>query len=51
MTAAHRVVGWPTAGAVVEVAAVASYEHAYALVRVQGEAGWVAHLLPLTVNR
>jgi hypothetical protein len=40
-----------TAGAVVGVAvvaAVASYEHAYALVRAHGEAGWTARLVPLT---
>jgi hypothetical protein len=28
--------------------AVASYEHAYALVRVHGEAGWTGRLVPLT---
>ena len=33
MTGADRVIRWSTAGAVVGVAAVASYEHAYALVR------------------
>jgi hypothetical protein len=32
------------------VAAVASYEHAYALVRAHGEAGWSARLVPLTVD-
>ena len=32
------------------VAAVASYEHAYALVRVQSEEGWTGRLVPLTVN-
>jgi hypothetical protein len=40
-------------GAVVGVAAVAvtaSYEHAYALVRAHGEAGWTARLVPLTVD-
>lgn len=31
-------------------AAVASYEHAYALVRVHGETGWTARLVPLTVD-
>jgi hypothetical protein len=32
------------------VAAVASYEHAYALVRAHGEAGWTGRLVPLTVD-
>jgi hypothetical protein len=32
------------------VAAVVSYEHAYALVRAHGEAGWTARLIPLTVD-
>jgi len=53
VTAADRVIRWSTAGAVVEVAAVAavaSYEHAYALVRAHGEAGWTARLVPLTVD-
>jgi hypothetical protein len=53
MTAADRVIRWTTAGAVVgvaAVAAVASYEHAYALVRVYGEAGWTGRLVPLTVD-
>jgi hypothetical protein len=35
---------------VAAVAAVASYEHAYALVRVHGEAGWTGRLVPLTVD-
>jgi hypothetical protein len=50
VTAADRVIRWTTAGAVVGVAAVASYEHAYALVRVHGEAGWTGRLVPLTVD-
>jgi Protein of unknown function (DUF2637) len=53
MTAADRVIRWSTAGAVVgvaAVAAVASYEHAYDLVRAHGEAGWTARLIPLTVD-
>ena len=53
MTGADRVIRWSTAGAVVGVAAaaaVASYEHAYALVRLHGEAGWTARLVPLTVD-
>jgi uncharacterized protein DUF2637 len=32
------------------VASVASYEHAYELVRTHGEAGWTARLVPLTVD-
>ena len=51
--AADRVIRWTTAGAVVgvaAVAAVASYEHAYALVRPHGEAGWTGRLVPLTVD-
>lgn len=53
MNAADRVIRWSTAGAVlgvVLVAAVASYEHAYDLVRAHGEAGWTACLVPLTVD-
>jgi hypothetical protein len=53
MTAADRVIRWTTAGAVLgvaAVAAVASYEHACALVRAHGEAGWTGRLVPLTVD-
>jgi hypothetical protein len=53
MTATQHVIKWSTACAVVGVAAiaaVASYEHAYALVRVHGEAGWTGRLVPLTVD-
>jgi hypothetical protein len=53
MTAMERVIRWSTAGVVVGVAvvaAVASYEHAYSLVRVHGEAGWTGRLVPLTVD-
>ena len=53
MTAADRVIRWTTAVAVIgvaAVAAVASYEHAYDLVRAHGEAGWTARLVPLTVD-
>jgi Protein of unknown function (DUF2637) len=53
MTGADRVIRWTTAGVVVgvaAVAAVASYEHAYALVRAHGEVGWTARLVPLTVD-
>ena len=53
MTATEHVIRWSTAGAVVgvaAVAAVASYEHAYALVRAHGEAGWTGCLVPLTVG-
>ena len=41
--AADRMIRWTTAVAVIgvaAVAAVASYEHAYDLVRAHGEAGW-----------
>jgi Protein of unknown function (DUF2637) len=51
--AADQVIRWTTAGAVVgvaAVAAVASCEHAYALVRAHGEAGWTGRLVPLTVD-
>jgi Protein of unknown function (DUF2637) len=53
MTATEHIIRWSTAGAVVgvaAVAAVASYEHAYALVRAHGEAGWTGRLIPLTVD-
>jgi hypothetical protein len=53
MTAADRIIRWTTAGAVVCVAAVgavASYEHASALVRAHGESGWTGRLIPLTVD-
>jgi hypothetical protein len=52
VTAADRVIRWSTALAVLGVAvvaAVASYEHAYDLVRAHGEVGWTARLVPLTV--
>jgi uncharacterized protein DUF2637 len=53
MNAADRVIRWSTALAVLgvaAVAAVASYEHAYDLVRAHGESGWTARLVPLTVD-
>jgi hypothetical protein len=53
MTGADRTIRWSTAAAVVGVAVVAavvSYEHAYALVHAHGETGWTAHLIPLTVD-
>jgi hypothetical protein len=53
MTAADRIIRWTTAGAVVgvaAVAAVASYEHASALVQVHGESGWTGRLIPVTVD-
>jgi hypothetical protein len=53
VTTADRVIRWTTTVAVIGVAAVAaiaSYEHAYGLVRVHGEAGWTARLVPLTVD-
>src|SRR3984957_6796373 len=53
MSTADRVIRWSTALAVLGVAAiaaVASYEHAYDLVRAHGEASWTARLVPLTVD-
>jgi uncharacterized protein DUF2637 len=53
VTVTERVIRWSTAGAVVGVAAVAaaaSYEHAYALVRAHGEAGWTGRMVPLTLD-
>jgi Protein of unknown function (DUF2637) len=53
MSRADRVIGWSTALAVLgvaAVAAVASYEHAYDLVRTHGESGWTARMVPLTVD-
>ena len=53
MSGADRVIKWSTAGAVLgvaAVAAVASYEHAYDLVRAHGESGWTARMVPLTVD-
>jgi hypothetical protein len=53
MRGADAVIRWSTALAVLGVAAVAaaaSYEHAYDLVRAHGEAGWTARLVPLTVD-
>ena len=50
---ADRVIRWTTAAVVIgvaAVAAVASYEHAYALVLGHGEAGWTVRLVPLTVD-
>jgi hypothetical protein len=50
---ADRIIRWTTAGValgVAVVAAVASYEHAYDLVRMHGESGWTARLAPLTVD-
>jgi len=53
MSGADRVIRWSIALAVLGIAlaaAVASYEHASALVRPHGEPGWTAHLVPLTVD-
>lgn len=53
MSSGDRVIRWSTALAVLGVAvvaAVASYEHAYDLVRAHGESGWTAHMVPLTVD-
>ena len=51
--ATERIIKWSTAAAVVcvaTVAAIVSYDHAYALVRTYGEDGWTARLVPLTVD-
>jgi hypothetical protein len=53
MTGTDRSIRWSTAAAVIGVAVVAavvSYEHAYELVHAHGETGWVAHLIPLTID-
>lgn len=53
MSGADRTIRWSTALAVLgvaTVAAVASYEHAYDLVRMHGESGWTARLVPLMVD-
>ena len=53
MSGADRIIRWSTGLAVLGVAAVAaaaSYEHAYDLVRAHGESGWTAHMVPLTVD-
>jgi Protein of unknown function (DUF2637) len=53
VTAAERVIRWSRRGwwfGAAAVAAVASYEHAYALVRAHGEGGWTGRLVPLTVD-
>src|SRR5215831_2566951 len=53
MTAVERViqvVDGAGRGRGAAVAAVASYEHAYALVRAHGEIGWVGRMVPLTVD-
>jgi hypothetical protein len=53
MSGADRTIRWSTAAAVIGVAVVAavvSYQHAYALVHVHGETGWTARLIPLTVD-
>jgi hypothetical protein len=53
MTTTGEIIRWSTARAVVgvaAVAAVASYEHAYSLVRAHGETGWIGRLVPLTVD-
>ena len=52
MSSADRVISWSTAIPVLGVAAaaVASYEHAYDLVRAHGEDGWTARMVPLTAD-
>jgi hypothetical protein len=48
--AADRVIRWTSAGAVAGVAAMASYEHAHALVRPHGEAGRTERPASLTMD-
>jgi len=53
MSVADRTIRWSTAGIVLgvaAVAAVASYEPAYDLVRAHGESGWTARMVPFTVD-
>jgi hypothetical protein len=53
VTTADRVIRWSTAFAVLgvaTVAAAASYDHAYDLVRAHGESGWTARMVPLMVD-
>lgn len=53
MSGTDRIIRWSTAVVVLGVAgvaAVASYEHAYDLVRAHGESGWTARMVPLTVD-
>ena len=53
MSGGDRIIRLSTALAVLgvaAVAAVASYEHAYDLVRAHGESGWTARMVPLTVD-
>lgn len=53
MMSADRVIRWTIAGTmlgVAAVAAVASYEHAYDLVRMHDGSGWTARLIPLMVD-
>jgi Protein of unknown function (DUF2637) len=53
VSGADRTIRWSTAVAVIGVAVVAavvSFEHAYALVHAHGETGWTARLIPLTVD-
>jgi hypothetical protein len=48
MSGGDRITRWSTAFVVLGVAAVAgvaSYEHAYDLVRAHGESGWTAHMV------
>ena len=45
-----RLIRYTTALAVMAVAAITSYQHAYELVRSHGESGVTARLLPFTVD-
>jgi RAMA domain-containing protein len=48
--AADRIIQWTTAGAVIGVAAIASYMHPYALARAHGEAGLAGLPVSLTTD-
>ena len=50
MTATEHVITAGAVAGVAAIAAVASYEHGYALVRANGEVSWTGRLLPLTVD-
>ena len=50
MTATEYVITAGAVAGVAAIAAVASYEHGYALVRANGEVSWTGRLLPLTVD-
>jgi hypothetical protein len=53
MSGTDRLIKWSNSGCCTRrrgMAAVASYKHAYDLVRAHGESGWAVCLIPLTVG-